>query len=78
MKVLLKGGPWHNRIVEVPEDRRELLVPEPPLATYIKEEEGVDPTVVDITVAKYIRMDGMSGYGHFDDVYPVWFYDGSR
>lgn len=75
MKVLLKGGPWHNRVVDVASDKRELFVAEPTEVEFILEEEP-SPIAPAMKVARYARSN-IQGYGPFEGFYNIWFYEGS-
>lgn len=73
MRVLLKGGYFHNYIVAVPNWKTELLMPIPQEITAAILDE--DPMVPNLDIERYIKS-SMQGYGNYNDVYWIWVYDG--
>lgn len=75
MRVLLKGGPFHDHIIGIPNYKTELYMPMPGELTAALVED--DPMVPNLRIARYIKT-SMQGYGHYNDVYPIWIYDGEQ
>lgn len=76
MRILLKGGPFHDMVIDIADHHTAILIPEPgEIVPYKIEDEGPEYASVELKISKYIRS-GLEGYFKDDTVYPIWIYDG--